>query len=140
MGANASTRYNKDIRTDMRKSAIATQLDKIRNLLTRSTALVKSEDADAIVKITTVAETQLARDTKPFTKSDLIAILVKIRTLKGELKTPAAVMHMIDECNKYTVGELNGIVRCAVFDFDTGNNQCLAITEGNTTNLLAIQM
>lgn len=114
MGAKGSKQTVQ--RTDTRKNIIQRQIEGLSKFTTNiSTALVKREDVEIIDKIATNAKIQLERDTKPMTKADLIAILVRLRT--KENCTPEDVKRMIGECNKYTVGELNGIIRCAVFDF-----------------------
>ena len=123
MGANSSKRSTKGERDEIRKSTINKQKTAVSSfreqLKSESSAIVTKENKsniDTMLKMTSVAEVQLERDTKPFTKSDLIAILIKLRTLKGDIKTPSDAKKMIDECNKYSVGDLNSIIRCAVYD------------------------
>ncbi len=123
MGANNSKRSNKGERDEIRKTTVEKQKTAVSSfrdqLKSNSTAIVTKENKsniDTMLKMTSVAEVQLERDTKPFTKSDLIAILIKLRTLKGDLKSPSDAKKMIDECNKYSVGDLNSIIRCAIYD------------------------
>ncbi len=139
MGANNSKRSTKEYRDEFRKSAVYKQMNAmsyLRNLISsNSSALVTAEnksDMETITKMATVAETQLQRDTKPFTKTDLIAILMKIRMLNGDIKTPADAKRMVDDCNQYTVGELYSIIRCGIYDADS-------VTQGNTQYLLGQQ-
>lgn len=114
MGANASrNRINKKENEKVRKSTIANQINKIFTIRSSSTALVTKEQIETIDKLTTVATTQLERDTKILIKSDLIAILIKLR---GPNLSSNEIEQMIRECNKYTVGELNSIIRCIIFD------------------------
>ncbi len=114
MGANASrNRTNKKANEKVRKSTIANQINKIFTMRSSSTALVTKEQIETIDKLTTVATTQLERDTKILIKSDLIAILIKLR---GPNLSSNEIEQMIRECNKYTVGELNSIIRCIIFD------------------------
>ncbi len=137
MGAKASRskQANKEIKENNRKTTIQQQINKVVSLnqsIVNANAnananadgngnngmtntLVTPNQMAAIQTISTVATTQLQRDTKPLIKSDLIAILIKLRGITN----PEEIGQMIQECNRYTVGELNSIIRCVVFDVST---------------------
>jgi hypothetical protein len=147
MGSNSSTHSTKDQREETRKTTVQTQLNKINNINntinntmnntinnaneSSSNSVMKKTDMESILKMTTVAKTQLERDNKPFTKTDLITILLKIATLSGNIKNIDAANKMIEEYNKYTVGELHAFIRCAIYDMSMPKNSNL-----NTSNTL----
>lgn len=145
MGSNSSKHSTKDEREEIRKVAVQTQINKIDNIKTSlndtTNSVMKKSDMDAIMKMTTIAKTQLERDDKPLTKTDLIAILIKIKTLSGNIKNSSEANKMVEECNKYTVGDINAMIRCVVFDVNlpgVNTSNSSSITNGNNSTLPSI--
>ncbi len=136
MGSNASSHSSKEERKEKCNVILQNQINNIDNInrqLYTSNAVV-DKNMKSVFKWTNVAKTQLERNEKPLTKSDLIAIMVKIGTLSGNIKDTKDMTTAIEECNKYTVGEMNSIIRCAIYDVPPSTNSGLIQSGNNNTN------
>ena len=124
MGQSGSTgarkRISKEERAEREKIKHSTIEQKIKNIdkaqekffiNAQKSDVVDYKTMNQILHIGETAKQQLSRGGNTLTKSDLIAILVRLEPIYRK---------QLDVLSQYTVSDLNAIIRCVIYD--TGNN------------------
>ena len=102
---------------------IDNQIDKINNLQNNAINMVKKYDGitknhlELLFNITCIAKTQLGREGKPFTKNDLVAIIMKIDPDKNSLH----IQQKMEYLNTLSVSDLTIAIRCLIYDTNDSN-------------------
>jgi hypothetical protein len=131
--SNSAKRLPKQVRAerDETKHKIADhQIKKIENAQTafwanaKKTDLVDYNEFNRIMNTAETAKAQLSKGGAPLTKSDLIAICIRMEP---------AYANKVDQLQQYTVSDLNALIRCIAYDVPELN----ASAKNNATNAIS---
>jgi hypothetical protein len=119
---------------------IDNHIDKINNIQNNAIDMVKKYDSitkdhlELLFNITCIAKTQLGREGKPFTKNDLVAIIMKIDPDKNSLH----IQQKMEYLNSLSVSDLTIAIRCLIYDTSDSNTSRNHNTNNySTTNKLS---
>lgn len=112
---------NKVIMVEQRKQEINHVQQEFLNSM-QSTAVIKSKDLVAMIKVTETAKNQLDRGGSVLTKPDLIAIIVALQS---------TTRNDIDRLESVNVSDLNSMIRSIIYDPSRagGNSQSVHLNE-----------
>lgn len=132
MGGTSSSHTDRKTREERdlnRQQAVKAQVSALERVETaavsqfgggdQSKALIRASDLQDIFQITQTAREQLRREDKPFTKADLVAIVVRLYVLQGTVRSMDELAEKKRVLTGQTVGDLNALIRCLVYDFSS---------------------
>jgi hypothetical protein len=115
---------------------IDNQIDKINNIQNNAIDMIKKYDnitkdhLELLFNITCIAKTQLGREGKPFTKNDLVAIIMKI----DPNKNPLHIQQKMEYLNTLSVSDLTIAIRCLIYDTNDSNTTRNHMSNNHSVN------